>query len=58
MAERVSKLYRPAEMRAAIVALQKNAYPVIDDNAARAIVLTLHKLGFRIAYVGTGKENT
>lgn len=50
MTERINKLYRPAELQAAIVALQE-ASPALDEVEARATVVKLHALGYRIVKV-------
>lgn len=52
MAERVNKLYKPAEIVAAQQALMHNGFHDFDPNDASAIIIALHKLGFRIVYVG------
>ena len=52
MAERVNKLYKPAELVAAQQALMHNGFHDFDPNDASAIIIALHKLGFRIVHVG------
>lgn len=49
---RINKLYRPAELIAAQQALMHNGFHDFDPNDASAIIIALHKLGFRIVYVG------
>lgn len=53
MAERVNKLYKPAELVAVVNALQQiNFGPVqLDNRTAVEVVKSLHKLGFRIVKV-------
>lgn len=50
---RIPKLYKPAELRAAIGALKCNGYHDFHDKDAQAIVIALHQLGYKLVYVGT-----
>lgn len=53
------KQYKPAELAAAIDVLQKVPYDgdsTFTETEARAIVLELYKLGFRIVHVNGGAE--
>lgn len=56
MPERVNKFYKPAELVAAQQALMRNGFHDFDPDDASAIIIALHKLGFRIAYVGKAGE--
>lgn len=49
MTERVNKLYKPAEIKAAIDALQKKHF---TEQEAIDIIKGLYALDFRIVYVG------
>lgn len=49
---RIPKLYKPEELRQAIGALQCNGFHSFHESEARAIVMALHQLGYRIIYVG------
>jgi hypothetical protein len=46
------KLYTPAELVNAQRALMHNGFHDFDPHDASAIIIALHKLGFRIVYVG------
>lgn len=48
----INKLYKPSELIAAQQALMHNGFHDFDPNDASAIIVALHKLGFRIVYVG------
>lgn len=50
MKQRIPKLYTPVEMRAVLEALGRVIEGTLRDPAA--IVTALHKLGYRIVYVG------
>lgn len=52
MTERINKLYKAAELRAAIAALQNNSFHNFSASEARGIVVALHQLGFRVVYAG------
>lgn len=51
MAKTIPRLYKPAELQAAISALQKNSYHDFHENEAAAVVKSLLALGFRIVKV-------
>lgn len=48
MSEKINKLYKPAELEAAIEVLTNNTYRNFDWNDAAEIVKALHLKGFRI----------
>ena len=52
MRERVNQLYKPAELVAAQQALMHNGFHDFDPHDASAIIIALHKLGFRVVRVG------
>lgn len=51
MSERVNKLYTPAELKAAIAALE-NSMTFCSTDKATQIVQLLHSAGYHIVYVG------
>lgn len=53
---RINKLYKPAELVAAVEAVQKTGYA--SNDVAREIVVALHTLGFRVVYVGHIDDRT
>lgn len=55
MAQPIRKTYKPAELEAAIAALQNNAYHNFHEGDARGIVMALYNLGYRIVYIGEKK---
>lgn len=50
MKQRVNKTYKPAELTAAIAALQNNAYLCFNEADAHGIIIALHTLGYRIVH--------
>lgn len=55
MTERIHKLYKSVELVAAQKALVETALQ-IDHHKANRILVELHKLGFRVVYVGKIEE--
>ena len=51
MSAAVRRQYKPDELRAAIAALMNNQFHPFPESEAQAIVIALHKLGFRIIKV-------
>lgn len=56
MGERINKLYKPYELAAAVAVLQENKFHDFHEDDARAVVMALHKLGYRIVYAGKVEE--
>lgn len=48
----IRKQYTPAELEAAVAALQENCYHCFERGDAEGIVLALHERGYRIVKTG------
>jgi hypothetical protein len=47
---KIPKVYKPAELVAAVEAVQKTGYA--SDSVAREMIIALHQLGYKLVYVG------